>query len=99
MNNPWFVVLGETARGRAIELGYKATLFDSQNDTAKEAAHFDNIIAAGYSAILFNPTDADGSVANVQRARDADIPVFCIDREINSTDAATARFRKPRRET
>ena len=92
LNNPWFVVLGETSRDRAVELGYEATLFDSQNDTAKEAAHFDNIIAAGYSAILFNPTDADGSVANVQRAKDAGIPVFCIDREINSTDAATAQL-------
>ncbi len=92
LNNPWFVVLGETARDRAVELGYEATLFDSQNDTSKEAAHFDNIIAAGYSAILFNPTDADGSVANVLRANDAGIPVFCIDREINSTDAATAQL-------
>jgi ribose transport system substrate-binding protein len=75
-----------------VELGYEATLFDSQNDTAKEAAHFDNVIAAGYSAILFNPTDADGSIASVRRAKDAGIPVFCIDREINSTDAATAQL-------
>jgi ABC-type sugar transport system substrate-binding protein len=92
LNNPWFVVLGETACDRAVELGYEATLFDSQNDTAKESAHFDNIIAAGYSAILFNPTDADGSVASLQRAKEAGIPVFCIDREINSTDAATAQL-------
>jgi ABC-type sugar transport system substrate-binding protein len=92
LNNPWFVVLGETARDRAVELGYEATLFDSQNDTAMEAAHFDNVIAAGFSAILFNPTDADGSIANVRRAREAGIPVFCIDREINSTDAATAQI-------
>lgn len=92
LNNPWFVVLGETARDRAKELGYEATIFDSQNDTAKESAHFDNVIAAGYSAILFNPTDADGSIANVLRAKEADIPVFCIDREINSTDAATAQL-------
>ncbi|KAA5547255.1 D-ribose ABC transporter substrate-binding protein [Roseiconus nitratireducens] len=92
LNNPWFVVLGETARDRAIELGDEATLFDSQNDTAKEAAHFDNVIAAGYTAIIFNPTDADGSIANVKRAKEAGIPVFCIDREINSTDAATAQL-------
>jgi ribose transport system substrate-binding protein len=92
LNNPWFVVLGETARDRAVELGYEANMFDSQNDTAKEAEHFDNVIAAGYSAILFNPTDADGSIANVKRARDNGIPVFCIDREINSTDAATAQL-------
>jgi len=92
LNNPWFVVLGQTARQRAVELGYDATLFDSQNDTAKEAANFDNLIAAGYKAILFNPTDANGSVANVLKAKAAGIPVFCIDREINSTNAATAQL-------
>lgn len=92
LNNPWFVVLAETAKDRAAELGYDATIFDSQNDTAKEASTFENIIAGGYKAILFNPTDADGSVANVLKAKKAGIPVFCIDREINSTDAATAQM-------
>lgn len=92
LNNPWFVVLGETARDRATELGYEATLFDSQNDPAKETQHFDNVISNGYAAILFNPTDADGSVANVKRARDAGLPVFCIDREINASDAAVSQL-------
>jgi ribose transport system substrate-binding protein len=92
LNNPWFVVLGEAAKARAIELGYDATVFDSQNDTAKEAANFENIIASGYKAIVFNPTDANGSIANVRKAKDAGIPVFCIDREINSTNAATAQM-------
>ncbi|MDR3403789.1 MAG: D-ribose ABC transporter substrate-binding protein [Chthoniobacter sp.] len=92
LNNPWFVVLGETAKARAVELGYDATLFDSQNDTAKEAAHFENVIAGGYQAILFNPTDANGSIASVLKAKAAGIPVFCIDREINSTNAATAQM-------
>jgi ribose transport system substrate-binding protein len=92
MNNPWFVVLADTARDRAIELGYDATIFDSQNDTAKEAANFENLIAGGYSAVLFNPTDANGSIANVRKARAAGVPVFCIDREINATDAATAQL-------
>lgn len=92
LNNPWFVVLGDTGKARAIELGYDATVFDSQNDTAKEAAHFENIIAGGYKAILFNPTDANGSIANVRKAKAAGIPVFCIDREINATDAATSQM-------
>jgi ribose transport system substrate-binding protein len=92
LNNPWFVVLGETAKARATELGYEATIFDSQNDTAKEAANFENVIASGYKAILFNPTDANGSIANVLKAKAAGIPVFCIDREINSTNAATAQM-------
>jgi len=91
LNNPWFVVLGDAAKGRAEELGYEATVFDSQNDTAKEAAHFENILASGYRAILFNPTDAEGSISNVRKAKAAGVPVFCIDREINATDAATAQ--------
>ncbi|MFQ5752457.1 MAG: D-ribose ABC transporter substrate-binding protein [bacterium] len=92
LNNPWFVVLGETAATRAKELGYEANIFDSQNDTAKETEHFENVIAAGYQAILFNPTDADGSIANVRKAKEAGIPVFCMDREINSTDAAVSQI-------
>ena len=92
LNNPWFVVLGESAAERARELGYTAHVFDSQNNSAKEAEHFDNIIAMGYDAILFNPTDADGSVLNVKRAKEAGIPTFCMDREINSRDAAVTQL-------
>jgi ribose transport system substrate-binding protein len=86
------VVLGNTAKSRAEELGYAATMFDSQNDTAKEREHFENAIADGYKAILFNPTDADGSIANVKKAREAGVPVFCMDREINSTVDAQAQI-------
>jgi ABC-type sugar transport system substrate-binding protein len=92
LNNPWFVVLGDTAKQHATRLGYDVVVFDSQNDPAKEAAHFENVIASGYSAVLFNPTDAEGSVANVRRAKQAGIPVFCMDREINATDAAVSQI-------
>lgn len=91
LNNPWFVFLGEKAAEKAQALGYETKLFDSQNNTALESDHFDNIIVQGYNAILFNPTDADGSVANVQKAKAAGIPVFCMDREINSLTAATSQ--------
>jgi ribose transport system substrate-binding protein len=92
LNNPWFVVLGEAARARAQELGHDATVFDSQNDPATEAANFENIIAGGYSAILLNATDSDGSIASVRKAKASGVPVFCIDREINATDAATSQI-------
>ncbi len=92
LNNPWFVFLGEQAAAKAKELGYETKLFDSQNNSALESDHFDNIIVEGFNAILFNPTDADGSVANVKKAKAANIPVFCMDREINSLDAATSQI-------
>ena len=91
LNNPWFVVLADAAQDRAKELGYDTVQFDSQNDPAKESQHFDNIIASGYGAILFNCTDAKGSIANVRRAKAAGIPVFCMDREIEANDAAMSQ--------
>jgi ribose transport system substrate-binding protein len=92
LNNPWFVVLGNAAKARAQELGYETAIFDSQNDTAREASHFENIIAKGYKAILFNPTEAEASIANVRKAKARGVPVFCIDREVNATNAATAQI-------
>jgi ribose transport system substrate-binding protein len=91
LNNPWFVVLANTARDEARQRGYQATIFDSQNDPAREAATFENIVAAGYSAVLLGATDAEGSVANAMRAARAGIPVFTMDREINSSEAAVSQ--------
>ncbi len=92
LNNPWFVFLAETAAAKAKSLGYEAKIFDSQNNTALESDHFENIVVADFDSILFNSTDADGSVANVMKAKEAGIPVFCMDREINSLNAATSQI-------
>jgi ABC-type sugar transport system substrate-binding protein len=92
LNNPWFVVLGETAKQRAEELGHEAVIFDSQNDVDREASTFENITSGGFDAVVFNPTDADASVANAKRAVAAGLPVFCIDREINASDVATSQI-------
>ena len=92
LNNPWFVFLAEKAAAKVKKLGYEPKIFDSQNNTALETEHFENALASGYDAILFNPTDAEGSVANVKRAKAADVPVFCMDREVNTTDGATSQI-------
>ncbi len=92
LNNPWFVFLAENAEAKAKEMGYETKIFDSQNNTSLESDHFENAIASGFNAILFNPTDADGSVSNVLKAKEAGVPVFCMDREVNSPDAATSQI-------
>jgi ribose transport system substrate-binding protein len=92
LNNPWFVVLAESASENAQKLGYEAKIFDSQNDPAKEAENFENLISSGFDAILFNPTDADGSIVNIMKAKAAGVPVFCMDREVNADDAATSQI-------
>ncbi|MBE0535731.1 MAG: D-ribose ABC transporter substrate-binding protein [Phycisphaerae bacterium] len=92
LNNPWFVVLKDAAKTCAEELGYRADVFDSQNSPSVEAGHFDTIIDGRYAAILFNPTDAEGSIASVKRAKDAGIPTFCMDREISAGDVAVSQI-------
>jgi len=92
LNNPWFVFLAQTAAAEAKKRGYETKIFDSQNNTALESDNFENALASGYSAILFNPTDANGSVVSVTRAKAAGVPVFCMDREINSRTEATAQI-------
>ncbi len=92
LNNPWFVMLAESAVENAKKLGYEAKIFDSQNNPAVESDNFENLISSGYDAILLNPTDSDGSISNVLKAKTAGIPVFCMDREINADDAATSQI-------
>lgn len=92
LNNPWFVVLAESAAENAQALGYEAKIFDSQNNPATESDNFENLIASGFDAILFNPTDADGSIVNIMKAKAAGVPVFCMDREVNADDAATSQI-------
>lgn len=92
LNNPWFVVLAESAAENARKLGYEAKIFDSQNNPATESDNFENLISSGFDAILFNPTDADGSISNILKAKTAGIPVFCMDREVNTDDAATSQI-------
>jgi ribose transport system substrate-binding protein len=92
LNNPWFVFLAETAAAKAKALGYESKVFDSQNSTATETDNFENILVSDFCAILFNPTDADGSVANVKKAKEAGVPVFCMDREINARGLATSQI-------
>ena len=75
LNNPWLVFLAENAAAK--ELGYETGIFDSKNNTALETDHFKNALASGFNAILFNPTDANGSVANVLKAKEVGVPVFC----------------------
>ena len=92
LNNPWFVMLAESAAENARKLGYEAKIFDSQNNPAIESDNFENLISSGYNAILLNPTDSDGSISSILKAKTAGIPVFCMDREVNADDAATSQI-------
>jgi ribose transport system substrate-binding protein len=83
LNNPFFVTLRDGAQAAADAAGVKLVVVDAQDDPAKEATNMEDLIQQGVSVILVNPTDADAVVPSVQKANQAGIPVFTIDRGAN----------------
>ena len=83
LNNPFFVTLRDGAQAAADAAGSELIVVDAQDDPAKEATNIEDLIQRGVSALLINPTDADAIVPSIQKANEADIPVFTVDRGAN----------------
>ena len=62
------------------------------DDANKQNELFDTAIARKAAAIILDNAGADASIAAVQKAKDAGIPSFLIDREINKTGVAVAQI-------
>jgi erythritol transport system substrate-binding protein len=91
-DNPFFTAEAEAAAQRAKELGYDVLPGSHDDDAHKQDELIDVAIARRAAAIVLDNAGADASIAAVRKARDARIPVFLIDREINATGVATAQI-------
>ena len=91
-DNPFFAAEANAAEARAQALGYETLVLVHDDDAALQDQHFDTAIARGAAAIILDNAGADASIAAVQKAKDAGIPTFLIDREINATGVAAAQI-------
>jgi erythritol transport system substrate-binding protein len=91
-DNPFFKAEAEGAQARAEELGYETLVLVHDDDANKQSELFDSAIASGAKAIILDNAGADASVAPVQRAKDAGIPSFLIDREITESGVAVSQI-------
>ncbi len=91
-DNPFFKAEADGAEARAKELGYDTVVLVHDDDANKQSEQFDTVIAQGVKAIILDNAGADASVAAVQRAKDAGIPSFLIDREITATGVAVSQI-------
>ncbi|MBJ3784738.1 D-ribose ABC transporter substrate-binding protein [Devosia sediminis] len=91
-DNPFFKAEADGAKAKAEELGYTTQVYSHDDDANKQNELIDSAIAAGAKAIILDNAGADASVAAVQKAKDAGIPSFLIDREINATGVAVAQI-------
>ena len=79
--NPFFKAEADAAEAKAKELGYATLVLDHQDDVTKEAGYIDQAIAKKAAAIILDNAGADASIAAIQKAWDAGIPSFLIDRD------------------
>ncbi|WP_448059717.1 substrate-binding domain-containing protein [Cellulomonas hominis] len=91
-DNVFFKAEADAAVAKAEELGYEAQSDSHDDDPNKQSQLIDTAISNGAKAIILDNAGADVTIGAVQKATDAGIPVFLIDREINETGVAKAQI-------
>jgi erythritol transport system substrate-binding protein len=91
-SNPFFKTEADVAVAKAKELGYAVQAYSHDDDASKQSNYIDTAIANKAAAIILDNAGADATIAAVQKAKDAGIPTFLIDREINATGVAAAQI-------
>lgn len=92
MDNPFFGQEALGAEARAKALGYDTLKFSHADDAFKQSQLVDTAIARNAAAIILDNAGADASAAAVAKAKAAGVPVFLIDREINTRGLAAAQI-------
>ena len=91
-DNPFFKAEAEGADAKAKALGYDTLVLVHNDDANKQSELIDTAIARGAKAIILDNAGADATVAALKKAKDANIPAFLIDREINVSGVAVAQI-------
>jgi erythritol transport system substrate-binding protein len=92
LDNPFFVTMANSADGEAKKLGYDTWVVSHNDDANKQSELIDTAISKKAAAIILDNAGADASVAAIQKAKDAGIPTFLVDREINKTGVAVSQI-------
>lgn len=90
--NPYWDAESQTAHDELESLGYESEIFAHDNDPQRQSELVDNALSRGAVAIVLDPAGADESIGVVQRATDADVPVFLINAEIEAEGIAKSQI-------
>lgn len=91
-SNPYFGTVQDQATKEGEKLGYEVKCVSHDDDAAKQLELFEAAINDKAAAIICDNAGADASIEAVQAARDAGIPTFLVDREINKEGVAVAQL-------
>lgn len=82
LDNPYYAAEAKGADLKAKELGYSTSVLSHGEDVKKQSELIDAAIGKKVQGIILDNADSTASVAAIQKAKDAGIPVVLINREI-----------------
>lgn len=91
-DNPFYKAEAVGAEAKAKELGYDTLILQHDDDPTKQSQLVDTAIGRGAKAIILDNAGSEASIAAVQKAKDANVPSFLIDREINASGVAVSQI-------
>src|ERR671926_1283503 len=83
-NNPWRIAQTESMRNAAEENGVKLVITDAQSSTPKQVSDIQDMVAQGVNVLFVPPREEEGMAPALESAREANVPVFFVDREANA---------------
>ena len=86
-NNPWRLGESKSMQDEAKRLGYTLVETNANEDTAKQIADLDSLIAQGVDILIFPPRESQAIAPSVIKAKEAGIPVILIDRDVDHSIA------------
>jgi ribose transport system substrate-binding protein len=86
-DGPWRIAETNSMRAEAAKRGYELVYTNARGATAQQVSDLEDIIAQRVDAIFLAPRESKGYEAPLAAAKQANIPVFLIDRELEGPKA------------
>lgn len=90
-NNPWRLAQTQSMKDEAAKRGWQLVYTDAAGSAAKQVSDVRSMIAQKVDVILLAPREEKPLVPAVMEAKQAGIPLFCIDRSVDPTQAKAGR--------
>lgn len=84
-DGPWRIAETRSMEEEARKRGYEIIITDARSSSAQQVSDVETLVARKVDAIFLAPREKTGLESALQAAREANIPVFFIDREANGT--------------
>ena len=86
---PYVAAMQKAIQNRAAEMGVKIIETDAFNDTNKELANVENLLAQNIDLLLFEAASLEASVASIEAANKAGVPVVQFNGKAEGGDYIT----------